>query len=171
MGLLSTFGFTSQVVMRREEFVAVDPSPYLGLTMYSQVGVLCEALGRSKVCYHNVPLVNQRTPPQSEKLAEAVGRLEESFMVGGPEKLAVYFGLSLGAFLQRIIERSVMTYQDVAGLPEQLFTKRSLWDWIEHNDVLARNRGIGFPPDVVRDYEALRVGVERARESSGHESG
>jgi hypothetical protein len=129
--------------------------------------VLCESLGPYSVCYHNVPLIHHRSVSRSEKEAEAIGRMEESFMGGGPEKLAGSFGLSLGAFFQRIIERSVMTYQDVAELPEQLFTKRSLWDWIERNHVLAQDREIRFPPDVVRDYEALRTGVESARESSG----
>ena len=65
-GLLSTYGFISQLVVRLADFVAVDASPYLGLTMFPQVGMLFEAFAERSVCYHNVPLVHHRTPSGAE---------------------------------------------------------------------------------------------------------
>ncbi|MGI9585113.1 MAG: glycosyltransferase family 2 protein [Acidimicrobiia bacterium] len=160
-GLISSFGFISQVVVRRVDFTSVDASVYLGLTTYPQLGVLCEAFLEKSVCYRNAPLVHHRTISREDKFAEAVGRGEESFMAGGEEQRATNFGRSLGAQMQRIVDRSALTHADVARLPERLLTKQLLWEWIEENVRIADDLGVQFDSAVVEDYERLRTGMQR----------
>ena len=76
-GLLSTFGFAGPIVVKREPFVAVDPSPYLGLTLYARTCVLIEAFADSPVFYRNATAILHRTQSPVEKHAESLGRVEE----------------------------------------------------------------------------------------------
>ncbi len=82
-GLLSTFGFAGPIVLRRTAFVAVDPTPYLDLSMYARTCVLIESFADQPVLYRNTQVVIHRTPTQAEKNAEALSRPEEEFMQGG----------------------------------------------------------------------------------------
>jgi len=132
-GLLSTFGFIGPIVKRRLPFLAVDPSPYLDLTMYAQVFVTIEAFAREAVFYRNVATILHRTPTPAQKHAEALSRPTEEFMSGGKARLARYFGTSLAAALQRLIDRGAFEHEMVATLPESLLTKLRLVEWIAHN--------------------------------------
>lgn len=154
-GLLSTFGFIGPAVVLREPFLAIDPAPYLDLTMYAQVFVKVEAFSRHPVFYRNTATIVQRTPTQAQKHAEARGRREEEFMMGGQAKLSRYFGTTLAATLQRVIDRSDLEYETVAGLPERLMTPLPLIDWIIQNRKLDPSRDQGFEAEVVNDAERL----------------
>lgn len=132
-GFLSTFGFVSQVAFQRQPFVAIDPGPYLDLTMYPQVFVLIEAFADQPVLYRNQAVVLHRTPTPSQKLAEALGRREEAFMSGGAPKLSQYFGTTLVAAFQRLIDRGAIDYAHIAEYPEGLMTKGLLVDWMIAN--------------------------------------
>jgi hypothetical protein len=132
-GLLSTFGFIGPIVKRRLPFLAVDPSPYLDLTMYAQVFVTMEAFAREAVFYRNVATILHRTPTPAQKHAEALSRPTEEFMSGGKARLARYFGTSLAAALQRLIDRGALDHATTASMPEHLMTKRPLAEWISHN--------------------------------------
>jgi glycosyltransferase involved in cell wall biosynthesis len=132
-GLLSTFGFVSNVVFAREPFLAVDPSPYFDLTMYTHVFVLTEALGSQPVYYRNLPMVLHRTPTQPQKYVEALGRREERFMRGGESRSAGYFGTTLAAALQRLVDRGGVDHSFVAEQPENLMTSLPLVAWIAKN--------------------------------------
>ncbi|MDG1409942.1 MAG: glycosyltransferase [Acidimicrobiales bacterium] len=154
-GLLSGFGFISAVVFRRTPFMAIDQSPYLGLTMYPQIGVLLEAHLRSSVCYHHVPIVLHRTTTRSEKAGEAVGRPEESFMMGGKERDARWFGITLAALLQRVIDQSSFKALELQDIPELLFDQPSLVGYLRRNRALADQQGLDFATDVREDAERL----------------
>lgn len=163
-GYLSTFGFISQIMFRRQPFLAVDPAPYLGLTMYPQVFVLVEAFGDQPVFYRNDEIVLHRSPTQAQKLAEALGRSEERFMNGGEPKLACYFGTTLAASWQRLIDRRSIDLLDVARGPEQLWAKKSLAEWMTANRAIDPALDESLDDHVVRDadrfFAALRAGAQ-----------
>lgn len=150
-GVLSGYGFISVVLVRRELFVAVDSSPYLGLTMYPQVGRLLESVGSSAMQFANVPIVKQRTTARAEKLAEAVGRPEEGFMAGGLERDIAWFGSTLAALLMRVCDRSDLQSSDFADVPELLFGRESLVGWIAANVAAAEERGLEQSDEIEAD--------------------
>lgn len=154
-GLLSGFGFISTVVFRRAPFVATNHSRYLGLTMYPQVGALLEAHLRSPVDYHHVPVVVHRTTTRAEKSGEAVGRPEESFMMGGAERDARWFGVTLAALLQRVVDQTSLTALELQDIPELLFGQPSLVEYLRGNRALAEQQGLDFAADVREDAERL----------------
>lgn len=172
-GLLSTFGFISQVVVAREPFMAVDGDAYLDLTMYPQVFRYAEAFASATVMYRNEPIVFHRSPRQGQKLAESLGRPEQRFMSGGTTKAVRYFGRTYAAALQRLIDRGVLAYGDLVDMPEALMTNALLVRWIESNTKLPGADEVPFPVNVVEDSERLFVGVRLARmrkEQQGRES-
>jgi hypothetical protein len=158
-GLLSTFGFIGPMVRRRSPFLAVDSSPYLDLTMYSQVCITIEAFAREAVFYRNVATILHRTPTPSQKHAEALSRPEEEFMSGGNARLSRYFGTSLAAALQRLIDRGALDYETVATMPERLMTKLQLVEWIAHNrsldPTMDERLGAAVVADADRFFSAL----------------
>jgi hypothetical protein len=135
-GLLSTFGYLGPIVMRREPFMAVDPTPYLDLTMYAPLWVMVEAFSSEAVFYRNRTTILHRTPSPTDKHAEALGRREEEFMTGGRARRSRYFGTALAATLQRLVDRAALERAVLATLPERLNTELLLVDWI------AGNRGL-----------------------------
>ena len=153
VGFLSAFGFVSTVIMRREPFMACDPVPYSGLTMYPQVGIIIEAFLRLPVLYRNHALVIHRTQTQGQKLAESIGRPEESFMAGRREKAGQWFGTSLAAFMQRAMDRTDLSASEVRELPESLFTPHLLSAWIEINRTIGDELGFVFDDSVTSDAD------------------
>lgn len=160
-GLLSAFGFISQVVFLRKPFVAIDADPFFGLTMYPQVAVLLAAFADDNVGYWNRPIVAHRTNQQSTKLAETMGRPEESFMTGGDVKASNWFGPTLAAMFQRAAEAGGYDVQRYQDLPERLFSSQPLVDWIEHNVRLAAAHGVEVPAAVTADAERFLQAVRR----------
>jgi hypothetical protein len=152
-GLLSTFGFISSIVVRRGPFVAIDPTPYLDLTMYPQLFVMIEAFSQDPVHYRNVATVHHRTPTQSQKHAEALGRLEEEFMTGGNARLSRYLGTSLAAALQRVIDRGALDHATLSTMPENLMSDLPLIDWIRHNRSIDPAMDDRLDPSVVADAD------------------
>ena len=148
-GVLSGYGFISVVLQRRELFVAVDAEPYSGLTMYPQVGRILEAFARSDMLFRNVPIVFQRTTTRAEKLAEAVGRNEESFMAGGAERDMLWFGHNLAALLMRVCDNSPLEPAEFADVPEYLMGRPLLAEWMRANSELADDRSVKTD-DLVR---------------------
>ena len=159
-GLLSTFGFIGPMVRRRSPFLEVDPTPYHDLTMYSQVFVTIEAFAKQAVFYRNVATISHRTPTPSQKHAEALSRPEEEFMSGGNARLARYFGTSLAAALQRLIDRGALEYETVATLPERLMTKLQLVEWIAHNRSLDPTMDERLGAAVVADADRFFAALE-----------
>lgn len=159
-GILSAFGFISQVVLRREPFLDVDPEPFFELTMYPQVAVLLAAFADSEVAYRNTPVVAHRTNRQAAKLVETIGRREESFMTGGDVKAANWFGPTLAAMLQRAADAGGYDTDRYRTLPEHLFSSMPLVEWIEHNVSLATDLQV----EVGR---AVRTDADRFLESVG----
>jgi glycosyl transferase family 2 len=150
-GVLSGFGFISTLLVRRRRYLSAAVEPYLGLTMYPQVGMLLETCGTARLLLHAIPAVYHRTPTQAEKLAGSVGRREADFMVGGDERDGRWFGDTLAALLQRVVDRSALTVQDFAEIPEPLFGGVSLVEFIERNQRIGRRCGLDHPDDVVAD--------------------
>lgn len=135
-GFVSTFGFISHKVFRRAPFVAIDPTEYFDLTMYAQVFTLVEAFADAPVFYRNEPTVFHRTASQSHKRVEALGRREATFMSGGVGKEARYFGTTLAAAWQRLIDRKGFDAAFLAEQPENLMTTLPLLSWIVRNRAL-----------------------------------
>jgi hypothetical protein len=54
-------------------------------------------------------------------------------MTGGRTKLARYFGTTLAAAFQRLIDRSAFDHDFVARSPEALFTPQPLVEWMLQN--------------------------------------
>ncbi len=158
-GLLSAFGFISQVVFLREPFVAVDADPFFGLTMYPQVAVLLAAFADHEVGYHNLPIVAHRTNEQATKLVETMGRPEETFMTGGDVKASNWFGPTLAAMLQRAADAGGYDAQRYKDLPERLFSSQPLVDWIEHNVRLAATHDVQVPAPVAADARRFFEGI------------
>jgi len=166
-GVLSGLGFVSTLLVRRIRYLSAEGKPYLGLTMYPQVGMLLETCGTEPLLLNCTPVVYHRTPTRAEKVAGSVGRREAVFMGGGDERDGRWFGETLAALLQRVIDRSTLTVEDFAGVPEPLFGGRSLVDFIERNRQIGRRDGLRHPSDVVADAErffsALQEDVRRTR--------
>lgn len=162
-GLLSTFGYVGPIVVRREMFLAVDPAPYLDLTMYAPLLVMVEAFAGEPVFYRNQATILHRTPTPSRKHAESIGRREESFMAGGRLRHSRYFGTSLAAALQRLIDKGVVTYVDLLTMPENLMSDRPLVEWIAANRAFDPTVDDTFEPSVVRDAERFFTGVDGGR--------
>lgn len=158
-GILSAFGFISQVVFRRRPFLAVDPTPYLGLTLYPQTGMIFEAFHERPVLYRNSEIALHRTLTQAEKRAEALGLREEMYMAEPTFKRAFTFGSRYAAFLERLIRRTSIRHADIAGLPERLFTRLPLVAWIEQNMRLAEDRGMTIGDAVASDAAAFLAGI------------
>jgi glycosyltransferase involved in cell wall biosynthesis len=163
-GLLSTFGFISQVVFERAPFRAVDEAPFLDLTMYPQVFVMAQAFASTVVGYRNHPIVFHRTPTHARKFAESLGRREQSFMAGGRLRASRYFGSTYAASLQRAIDRGALRFEDVIQLPERLMGSGSVVDWIDANRSGAEIPTL--PSDVIVDADRFFSAVHSAREAN-----
>ena len=166
-GIVSAFGFTSQVLTRRNRFLAVDPDPYIGLMMYPHLGVMLESCGLSPVRYCHTPAILQRTLTVEQKLAESIGRVEESFMAGAEERNSRWFGAAYAALLQRVIDRSEIQATQLIKLPERLFNEPSLIDFIERNWQTAVRLGVRHPVDVLADSRRLFETLGRDPSISG----
>ncbi len=158
-GFLSTLGFTSHVVFRRRPFVSVDWSRYLDLTLYARVFVLIEAFASAPLLFRNAPLVIHRTPTTTQKHGESMGRGEEVFMSGGSGRAARYFGITFAAALQRLVDRGVVDYRYLAGLPERLMTSTPLVTWIAANRALDPALDSQLDPAIVADGNRLLTSV------------
>lgn len=168
-GLLSGYGFISVVLMRRKRFLAVDGDKYLGLTMYPQVGRMLEAFGQAPMSFRNYPIVYHRTTARSEKLAEAAGRPEESFMFGGKDRDMRWFGPTLAALLMRICDTTSLTPDDFADVPERLFGQEQLIAWIRRNALLAKEHRIEFADDVSNDAERFLAALPASELSASND--
>lgn len=157
-GVLSGYGFISTILFRRQPFVEVDSERYAGLTMYPQVACLLEAFADASVVFRNVSVVKHRTTTRAEKLAEAFGRPEESFMAGGDQRDAKWFGPSLAASLMRVCDRCSLRPADFIPIPERLFRQPDLIAWISHNVWLAEQSDVHFSAEV--DLDAARFFAE-----------
>jgi Glycosyl transferase family 2 len=166
-GVLSGFGFISTLLVRRTRYLAAAAEPYLGLTMYPQVGMLLETCGRGRLLLNSTPAVYHRTPTRAEKLAGSAGRREAGFMVGGDERDGRWFGDTLAALLQRVVDRSSLTVEDFAEIPEPLFGGRSLVEFIERNQEIGRRCGLQHPGDVVADARRFSSALRASRLRSG----
>lgn len=155
VGLISGLGFISTLVFRRAPFLAVDPDTYLDLSFYPQLGCLLEAFAGHSTLARNATVVVHRTQTNEEKEAEAIGRREEVFMRGDAERNARYFGVSFAALLQRVIDRSPLSADDVAAWPERLFRQDSLVEWLRAN---AERLDVAHPHDVAVDGRRLLDG-------------
>jgi glycosyltransferase involved in cell wall biosynthesis len=159
-GLMSTFGFLGPIVVQRRPFLDIDPRPYLDLTMYAPLAVMVEAFAGQQVFYRNVVTILHRTPTQSHKHAESIGRREEEFMTGGKARLARYFGTSLAAALQRLVDRGALDHVTIASMPEHLMTKRPLAEWISHNRKLDPAVEERLDESVVEDANRFFTSLE-----------
>lgn len=165
-GLLSAFGFISQVVFRREPFLGVDAEQFFGLTMYPQVAIMLAAFADSPVSYRNEPTVVHRTSTQATKLVESIGRREESFMTGGRTKAVNWFGHTLAAMLQRAADAGGFGADRYQSLPEHLFSPLPLVQWIERNIGLAQESDVSPAPDVIADAERFLASAGTAVDAS-----
>jgi hypothetical protein len=154
-GLLSTFGFVGPIVVRRKPFLAVDATPYLDLTMYAPTCVMVEAFSSEPVLYHNVVTILHRTETQRRKEAEALGRREHEFMIGGERRLARYYGTSLAAALQRLVDRGALDHRVLSGMTERLMTDLPLIDWIMANRSIDPTMDETLDASVVEDANRL----------------
>jgi hypothetical protein len=166
-GLMSTFGFLGPIVVQRRPFLDVDPRPYLDLTMYAPLAVMVEAFAGQQVFYRNVVTLLHRTPTQSHKHAESIGRPEEEFMTGGNARRARYFGTSLAAALQRLVDRGALDHVTIASMPEHLMTKQPLVEWISDNRKLDPAVEDRLDVSVVDDADRFFTSLE-ASPSLGH---
>jgi hypothetical protein len=155
-GFLSTLGFTSHVIFRRQPFVAVDAARYLDLTLYGRVFVLIEAFASERLLFRNAPVVFHRTPTTSQKHAESVGRSEERFMAGGSSRASRYFGTTLAAALQRLVDRGAVDHRYLADLPEtQMAPTLSLVTWIASNRAIDPGLDESLGKAIVADADRL----------------
>ncbi len=161
-GLLSTFGFASQIVTPRARFVAIDPTPYLDLTMYSRSFVTIAAFFDQRVFYRNRPTILHRTPKPAEKHSESLGRPEEEFMAAGLRRRARYLGTSLAAALQRLIDHGALKVEDLARMPERLMTPLPLVEWINNNRRIDPDVDKRLEAAVVADAARLFAAIEQA---------
>ena len=72
--------------------------------MYAPTCAIVTAFADQPVHYRNVATLLHRSPTQAQKHAEAIGRREEDFMTGGDRRRSRYFGTTLAATLQRLID-------------------------------------------------------------------
>ncbi|HEY6628589.1 MAG TPA: glycosyltransferase [Acidimicrobiia bacterium] len=159
-GLLSTFGFAGPIVVKREPFIAVDPSPYLELTLYARACVLIEAFAGSQVFYRNTTTIVHRTQSPVEKHAESLGRMEEEFMSGGRTRLSRYFGTTLAAAMQRLIDRGVIDPHTIALMPERMMSNRLFVDWIANNRSMDPTFDETLSKQVVDDADRFFAALE-----------
>jgi hypothetical protein len=162
-GLLSTFGFIGPAVVRRAPFVAVDPAPYLGLTMYAHVFVMAEAFADQPLFYRNVPVIMQRTPTAHQRYAGVVGRPEGDVMRPGQVRLARTLGTSLAAALERAVDRGAVDHLTLAAMSEGLFTELPLAEWIARNRTIDPSLDGRLDATVVADAERFFVAVGTSR--------
>ena len=161
-GLLSTFGFSGQIVTPRARFVATDPTPYLDLTMYSRSFVTIAAFFDQPVFYRNRPTILHRTPKPAEKHSESLGRPEEEFMAAGLRRRARYLGTALAAALQRLVDHGALTVTDLVEMPEQLMTPLPLVEWISNNRRIDPEIDDRLEGAVVADAVRLFTSIDRA---------
>ena len=162
-GFMSTFGFISTVVFRRAPFVAVDPDPYLDLTMYAHVFVQIEAFAESPVIYRNLPVARHRSAPQDHKRVEAMGRREGLFMSGGPARSVRYFGTTLAAAWQRVLDRTGLDPSFLRDQPENLMSAMPLVPWIVANRAADAEADAKLERSIVADAERFLASVELER--------
>ena len=150
-GVNSSLGWISQVVMRRKPFMAVDPEPYLGLTMYPQLAMMLQAFGDRPLFYRNHRAALHRSPTAPQRLAELLGRREATFWQVGRVQRARWFGASYAALLQRVVDRSGLETTDFANHVERLWTKQPLVDWVESNWREGLADGLELPGEWLSD--------------------
>ncbi len=162
-GLLSTFGYVGPIVVRTKPFLAVDPAPYLDLTMYAPTCVMVAAFSREPVLYRNLATILHRTPSQPQKEAEALGRREQEFMAGGAQRTARYFGTTLAAALQRLVDRRALDHEALAEMPENLMSRLPLVEWIARNRALDPTVDQSLDDSVVEDANRFFTAISTHR--------
>ena len=80
-------------------------------------------------------------------------------MGGGPVRLARYFGTTLAAAFQRLIDRSSFDHDFVAASPEALFTPRPVLEWIAANRTIDADVERHLDAEIVRDAERFFANV------------
>jgi hypothetical protein len=80
-------------------------------------------------------------------------------MGGGRLRLARYFGTTLAAAYQRLIDRSRFDHDFVVATPESLFTPQPVLDWIAANREIDADVERQFDPEVVRDADRFFAAV------------
>ncbi len=154
-GLISTFGWITQVIRRRAPYMAVDPEPFFETTLHPHLGMMLVAFPRSPVLFRAIVGVIHRTQDRRERLAEAAGRPEVAYMAGGKERDARWFGAGYAALLQRAIDRCEIRPEELLHQREALWTELSLLDWIAENWRHGVAEGLQLDDDIVAD--ALRL--------------
>ena len=86
-------------------------------------------------------------------------------MAGTAERDPRWFGPSLAALLQRVIDRSDLQVGHLVGVPERLFGRDGLLDWVVENADAAAALGLSFEPAV--DADAARFFAAVAAAGSG----
>ena len=76
-------------------------------------------------------------------------------MMGGTERDAQWFGITLAALLQRVIDQSSFKALELQDIPELLFGQPSLVGYLRRNRALAEQQGLDFATDVREDAERL----------------
>lgn len=160
-GIASTAASPGRVIVRRDLVTAVDPSPYLGLTMAASAAVLVAAAARAPVHYRNTAVVTSPVLTRAQAVIEAAGRPEESFAAGGSERDMRWFGAGYAAMLHRLTTHTDLEPDDFLGHVERRWTDDPLIDWIEHNWTRATRRGVALRADIIADAEAFFAAIGR----------
>ena len=165
-GLISSFGWISQIVRRRAPYVAVDPEPYYDTTLHPHLGMMLEAFPSSPVAFRSSIGVIHRTQDPRERLAESAGRPEASYMAGGAERDARWFGAGYAAMLQRVVDRSPITPEQLARLNEAQWHEGTMFDWIEKNWQTGVDSGLQLDEPLLADALRLFESVDRVAPAS-----
>lgn len=160
-GLISSFGWISQIIRRRAPYVAVDPEPYFDTTLHPHIAMLLEAFPSSPVAFRAIVGVIHRTQDPRERLAESAGRHEASYMAGGKERDSTWFGAGYAAMLQRVVDRTSITAADLARLNEAQWHEGSMFDWIAENWQWGLDHGLDLDADLLADAERLFTAAGR----------
>ena len=141
-GFISVIGFISVCVFKREPFVAVEPTPYVG-TMYPQLGALLQAFHSRPVLLIGDPLVCHRTLTSNEKrTALGTKSTEAAFMSDVAIRNATYFSHPYIAMLDRLIGLGALSPHDVASIREHTVINGLLVDFLIDSVALHRHLGL-----------------------------
>ena len=150
-GLISTVGFITVNIMRRELFTKAVDERFYG-TMYPQLGALADAFSDTKVLLLSQPIVCHRTQTAEEKAASFSNKdKEKTFMSDVQRRDAMYFGSPFLRMINILVEKGALTWNEINKINENTVINGRLVDFLVSNIVKAVNFGIDISQED-QDY-------------------
>jgi glycosyltransferase involved in cell wall biosynthesis len=139
-GIIGSLGFITTNIFLRKPFMDILSEDYFDLILYPHVGLILEAFSQTSCMLVGKKIICQRTATELEKKAFKEYKKLQSFMSDYSYRNAVYFSFKYIKFLNILIQKEALSYEDIKTFPG-LFSPK-LTHFIYSNTLLFIEKGL-----------------------------